>query len=601
MAASAKRILHLRGPLSTPGQGPGEPLGRMFPPSGSRRGFLREPGPWWRGPGPCPPPGPEDAWDEPPWEHQDRRHQRRWGWAGPRSPRPFPGPDGIPWNEEEDRIWAPHDFPPPSWDDREDLQGPQDDFGEGWHMPWPRGPRPFPGHDGIPWNEEEDRIRAPHDFPPPHWNYREEIRGPEDFTEDWYPELQSGPWSEFPKEEQHPPWPPAGPPRRGRGFRGGCPPWDCYPRGGRHCRPPRRTHRELTLVPRMGCPRPSREHKPPFKPSPPVSKPSQAAIKKELPPPDPPQPLESLQGAAERPELPQEPPVGSGEVGKPPEPAGTPPKSPAPDPCAVEPEQVEPEAGQTPVGSQDQDPSALGTGPMAPEENSAETEEHLKVEPCSPTVPEAGTGDGSYSQSPTAPLDPTEREYLASSSSGDVGAELSPHSWGQQCLPSGAGEAEAEAAHDWLLRSLQSPENSQVPPGPPAERGAQPSQACPDPWSTAQPSPGPLCSPGSAETKLVQDGADGQHQLCFTLPTRSPSRTELRSAAVLARKEEIELSYQQFSLTIAVVATMLLQKEPSMEAALGLALRANLRQGRIHHLQELEDFINNYDSATPSH
>lgn len=43
---------------------------------------------------------------------------------------------------------------------------------------------------------------------------------------------------------------------------------------------------------------------------------------------------------------------------------------------------------------------------------------------------------------------------------------------------------------------------------------------------------------------------------------------------------------------------MLLQKEPSMEAALGLALRANLRQRCIHHLQELEDFIDSYDSAT---
>lgn len=57
-------------------------------------------------------------------------------------------------------------------------------------------------------------------------------------------------------------------------------------------------------------------------------------------------------------------------------------------------------------------------------------------------------------------------------------------------------------------------------------------------------------------------------------------------------------SYQQFSLTVAVVATMLLQKEPSMEAALGLALRANLRQRRIHHLQELRDFIDSYDLAT---
>lgn len=57
-------------------------------------------------------------------------------------------------------------------------------------------------------------------------------------------------------------------------------------------------------------------------------------------------------------------------------------------------------------------------------------------------------------------------------------------------------------------------------------------------------------------------------------------------------------SYQQFSLTVAVVATMLLQKEPSMEAALGLALRANLRQLRLHHLQELRDFIDSYDLAT---
>lgn len=88
----------------------------------------------------------------------------------------------------------------------------------------------------------------------------------------------------------------------------------------------------------------------------------------------------------------------------------------------------------------------------------------------------------------------------------------------------------------------------------------------------------------------------GQPQLCSPLPF--PAGIDFRSAAVLARKAEIELSYQQFSLTIAVVATMLLQKEPSMEAALGLALRANLRQCRLHHLQELQDFIDSYDSAT---
>lgn len=80
------------------------------------------------------------------------------------------------------------------------------------------------------------------------------------------------------------------------------------------------------------------------------------------------------------------------------------------------------------------------------------------------------------------------------------------------------------------------------------------------------------------------------------LPSPFPAGIDLRSAAVLAKKAEIELSYQQFSLTVAVVATMLLQKEPSMEAALGVALRANLRQCRMHHLQQLQDFIDTIDS-----
>lgn len=45
---------------------------------------------------------------------------------------------------------------------------------------------------------------------------------------------------------------------------------------------------------------------------------------------------------------------------------------------------------------------------------------------------------------------------------------------------------------------------------------------------------------------------------------------------------------------------MLLQKEPSMEAAMGSALRANLQQVRGHYLQELENFIDSYDSAATS-
>ncbi|XP_025912476.1 uncharacterized protein LOC112961468 [Apteryx rowi] len=82
-----------------------------------------------------------------------------------------------------------------------------------------------------------------------------------------------------------------------------------------------------------------------------------------------------------------------------------------------------------------------------------------------------------------------------------------------------------------------------------------------------------------------------------TLPAPSPCGRDLRSAAVLARKEEIELSYQRSSLAFAAVATMLLQQEPSMEAAMGPALRANLCQARSHHLRQLENFIDSYDAA----
>ncbi|XP_025061667.1 uncharacterized protein LOC102388265 isoform X2 [Alligator sinensis] len=96
------------------------------------------------------------------------------------------------------------------------------------------------------------------------------------------------------------------------------------------------------------------------------------------------------------------------------------------------------------------------------------------------------------------------------------------------------------------------------------------------------------------------EAANYQHQGSVAVFTPPLSTEDRRSAAILARKEEIELSYQQFSLTIAVVATMLLQKEPSMEAAMGSALRANLQQVRGRYLQELENFIDSYDSAATS-
>ncbi|XP_071306214.1 elastin-like isoform X2 [Agelaius tricolor] len=259
--------------------------------------------------------------------------------------------------------------------------------------------------------------------------------------------------------------------------------------------------------------------------------------------------------------------------------------------------QVKLEAGQSPVGSQDQDPCAPGTDPAPPEETSRnpEIQEHLEVEPCS--VPKAGSGHGSHPQSPAAPPDPAKREILEiSSCSGEAGAELSPHSWEQ--APCGAGEAEAEAAQAGPLQSLQPPENPQLPPGSAAEPKAQPSQASLGTCTTPVTSPQPQHPPGAGDTNLA---VCGQQQLCSEPPTPSPADLDSRLAAVLRRKAKIELSYQQFSLSIAVVATMLLHKEPSMEAALGVALRANLRQGCLHHLQQLEEFIDSLDSmGSPS-
>ncbi|XP_075632271.1 uncharacterized protein LOC142605208 isoform X2 [Balearica regulorum gibbericeps] len=550
----------LPGPFSSLGPVPGRAFGEMFSPLACRRGFPREPGPWQAGPLPPLAHGPQDVWDELPWEHQHRRGRGRWHPPDLWEPRPFPGPADLPW-DEEDRRWADSDCPPPPpWDDREARRGPEDCFGEGWHPE-----QPLPSSDCFAW-------------------------------------------SEFPNEEQHLPRPPARLPGERGGFKDGCPSGGYRGLSGRRYRRLRRIRRELTLVQRLPCPWPSRGKKLSSRSSPSLSGMSQPAAKGELQRPAAPQPLPSFKGGAQsREQTAQSPPAASRKVPEPPRPADTPEKSPAPDPGAVteaaEPEQaagatpVEPGAGQKPTNSRGQDSSALETEPAPPEESSARPEEHLEVEPCSQSVPEAGAGGESHPRGPTAAPEPAERVCAAAGSAGDVGAELCPRSQGRQHLPSGAGEAEAEAAHDALLGDLQPPENSPVPPGATAEPEAQPSQACSDICAAPETSPGARHPPGSSET---EPAAGGQHQLCSTLPAPSPVSTDLRSAAVLARKEEIELSYQQFSLTIAVVATMLLQKEPSMEAALGLALRANLRQGRIHHLQELEDFINSYDSATLS-
>ncbi|XP_075578671.1 uncharacterized protein LOC142595112 [Pelecanus crispus] len=609
----------LPGAFSSLGPGPGRAFGKMFSPLGCRRGFPREPSPW--DPRPFHDPAdfhgneedrrwaPHDCPPLPPWDNGEERQgpehcfRENWHPPIPGDPRPFHDPADFHGNEE-DRRWAPHDCPPPPpWDNEEERQGPEHCFRENWHPPVPGDPRPF--HDPADFHgNEEDRRWAPHDCPPPPpWDDREDNPGPEHcFREGWHPEPPlSGPgcsaWPIFPDEEQHPPSLRASWPGKQDGFQGSCLTWGYRGQGGKRCRRLRRGHRELTLVQRLPCPRPSRA------PSSDMSSHGLSPMRCHRAP---------YHG------VPQGPPAVSGEVQKPPGPAGTPQKSPATDPRAArdaaEPEQaagatpVEPGARHKPVGSHGQGPSVLETEPALPEESSAGTGERLEVEPHSQSIPKADADDGLHPHGPTAPPAPAERVCAAASSAGEVGAELCPPSQGRQPLLSGAGEAKTEAARDGLLGGLQPSENSQVPSGATVEPDTQPSQACSRICAVPETSPGTQHPPGSGETEPVRgqgasappQAAGGQRRLCSALPTSSPAGTDLRSAAVLARKEEIELSYQQFSLTIAVVATMLLQKEPSMEAALGPALRANLRQGRIHHLQELEDFINSYDSATLS-
>ncbi|XP_039551889.1 basic salivary proline-rich protein 1-like isoform X2 [Passer montanus] len=316
----------------------------MFPPPGCRRGFPREPAPWWDGPWPCAPAGPEEPWHEPAWD-------------GP----PWDGPawDGPAWDEPP---WDEPAWDEPAWDD---------------HQPRRRRrrrhpPRPFPGPGDVPWKEEEeeDRRWAPHGCPqPPPWGDRGALPGPEgDFGECWYQDPVPEPWPEYPEEEQPPPRPPARPAGNPGTFREHHPPWSHRPAPR-----PRGHPRQLIPVPRARCPRAPRGHKPHSQPS----KRSQPLARKE--PPEPPQPPAAPQGAAERLQQPRDVPVGAGGVLEPPSPARSPLESPAADPGAAE-LLVELEAGHPAVGSRAQDPCAPGAEPAPPEETPRNPEIQERLE-----------------------------------------------------------------------------------------------------------------------------------------------------------------------------------------------------------------------------
>ncbi|XP_068125589.1 periphilin-1 [Hyperolius riggenbachi] len=98
--------------------------------------------------------------------------------------------------------------------------------------------------------------------------------------------------------------------------------------------------------------------------------------------------------------------------------------------------------------------------------------------------------------------------------------------------------------------------------------------------------------PSEAETA----GSSTQVQTDTAENSATPDTAQqLRKAFILARKDEIELAFSRDCRTFAFVASTLLKKDPSMEAAVTNALRSCLQDVASHCVQELTSFIDHYD------
>ncbi|XP_053562713.1 periphilin-1 isoform X3 [Bombina bombina] len=80
--------------------------------------------------------------------------------------------------------------------------------------------------------------------------------------------------------------------------------------------------------------------------------------------------------------------------------------------------------------------------------------------------------------------------------------------------------------------------------------------------------------------------------------TLSDTARALRTAFIVARKEEIELAFAQDCQTYALVASTLLKKDPSIETAIKSALRSTLQEIASQCVHELQNFIDRYDKET---
>ncbi|KAG8451062.1 hypothetical protein GDO86_003373 [Hymenochirus boettgeri] len=75
----------------------------------------------------------------------------------------------------------------------------------------------------------------------------------------------------------------------------------------------------------------------------------------------------------------------------------------------------------------------------------------------------------------------------------------------------------------------------------------------------------------------------------------SETSLALRTAYIMAKKEEIELAFAQDCRTFAFVANTLLKKNPSIEAAVTSALQSSLHDLAGRFVHELDSFIDGYD------
>ncbi|XP_075052101.1 uncharacterized protein LOC142138903 isoform X2 [Mixophyes fleayi] len=97
---------------------------------------------------------------------------------------------------------------------------------------------------------------------------------------------------------------------------------------------------------------------------------------------------------------------------------------------------------------------------------------------------------------------------------------------------------------------------------------------------------------------LVPAGTNEQGNSAPAVECRlSDTAQELRTAFILARKEEIELAFAQDCKTFACVASTLLKKDPSIEAAVTSSLRSSLQDAAGRCVQELSKYIDHYDKV----